>query len=177
MAMTAERSCERLADALVPGVVFENGYMQTQSLTLGPVGNLFFSVRFKEGMFVSAVGCVKKLSPDHRPRLFNSRERRFDTFEDALSHTVAQFIGFLEREREIIDYAVSYDEYCAAVLEASRERLKRDRENLKGEIHQLEAEVRHLLGYKYSLLNWLRGKAGVKGFTAEEIKCMEAEKE
>lgn len=155
------RILQRIDEAVSPGIQYENGYVQQQAVLLGPVGNMFFGVRFYDGAYLAEAKVVRtdRLKPGHKV-VYSSKTQRFDTFEDALSRAASMFSAALADEKTVVDYALSFGDYCDTVLNDMKTRHGREVNNLKNEIQQLTARYGHLLRARDELTRCLR-KAGV----------------
>lgn len=113
------RILSKLGGLIEPGIEYENGRRQTQCVAIGPVGNWFYRVEFRDGVYYAAKQFVRpKSQAEESSRCFTDEEEAFQSFEDAISRAVMWFSRDLSSENTAIDFAMGYAEYLSEVREA-----------------------------------------------------------
>ena len=133
------RILSRIGDLIAPGIEYENGSQQRQCVAIGPVGNRFYRVEYRDGRYYAAKQVVKpgKLE-DGMPRCFTNVEEGFDTFEDALSKAVHWFAYELQSEKVSVDFAISYAAYLEEVRLGEIERVEKKVSERKAKLSELK---------------------------------------
>lgn len=133
------RILSRIGDLIAPGIEYENGSQQRQCVAIGPVGNRFYRVEYRDGRYYAAKQVVKpgKLE-DGTPRCFTNAEEGFDTFEDALSKAVHWFAYELQSEKVSVDFAISYAAYLEEVRLGEIERVEKKVSERKAKLSELK---------------------------------------
>lgn len=133
------RILSRIGDLIAPGIEYENGSQQRQCIAIGPVGNRFYRVEYRDGRYYAAKQVVKpgKLE-DGTPRCFTNVEEGFDTFEDALSKAVHWFAHELQSEKVSVDFAISYAAYLEEVRRGEIKRAEKKVSEQKEKLSELK---------------------------------------